>query len=96
MPIPSEFQLFGTTYKVEQPNKVMHKGESVLGRCDPDNQLIQLRRNLKKDNKELVYYHELVHLILITLEYTKLGYSEVFVERLSKALHQVSITSKYE
>ena len=94
MDIPRTFELFGTTYKVEQPNKVMVDKESVLGSCNSDTGVIQVRKNLKKDLKELTYLHELTHAILFSLEYNKLGRDEIFIERFSKALHQVIKSSK--
>lgn len=94
MKIPREFMLFGTTWKVEQPSKVIVDKESVLGSCDPDKAIIQIRRNLKKELKELTFIHESTHSILLTLGYEELGRDEVFVERLSKAIHQVINTVK--
>lgn len=94
MDIPKEFKLFGTTYTVEQLSKVIYNKESVLGQYKHDEATIQLRKNLKRELKELTYLHEMVHAILLTLEYTELGYNEQFVERFSKALHQVLTTSK--
>ncbi len=94
MNIPREFQLFGTTWKVEQLSKVIVDKESVLGSCDPDKCIIQIRKNLKKDLKHLTFLHEQTHAILLTLGHEELGRDEVFIEQFSKALHQVIITSK--
>ena len=94
MVIPKHFHLFGREWSVVNKPKVMYKGESVLGKCDYDKHVIELRSNLKKDLKEQVYYHELVHAILYCLEYNKLSETEVFVDRVSKALHQVIKTQR--
>lgn len=92
--LPKQFKLFGMTYKVEQPNKVLFNGESVLGQCVNDTHTIQVRKNLKRELKELTYLHEITHAILYSLEYNKLSEDETFVERFSKALHQVLTTSE--
>ena len=96
MLIPKSFQLFGTTYQVKQLPKVIYNGESVLGKYVPDTYTIEIRKNLKKQMKQEVYLHELMHAILLTLQYKKLGWDETFIERTSKALHQAITTSKYE
>jgi len=92
--IPKEFQIFGIKFNVLQPHKVILKGESILGKYDPDKNIIEIRRNLRKDIKEQVFLHELTHAILLSLGYTKLGYDEIFVERISKVLHQALKTMK--
>ena len=94
MIIPSTFKIFGVTYKVEQPRSIVYKGEQHMGIYDPDTATIKVRRNLRKDIKEMVFLHELTHAILLTLEYHDLGRDEVLVERFSKALHQVLTTSQ--
>jgi hypothetical protein len=94
MVIPRQFKLFGSTWTVQQPNRVTADGESVLGHCDSDTAIIQLRRNLKRELKEVTYCHELTHAILYSLEYNKLSNDETFVERFSKALHQVLTTAE--
>lgn len=90
--IPKSFEIFGRTYKVLQPNKVDAEGN--IGECDSLHNIIKIRRNLKRDLKELTYIHEITHAILDNLEYIDLSNDEVFVERFSKALHQVLKTSK--
>ena len=92
MHIPRKFSIFGRDYKVTQPYKVDSQGS--LGECDSTHNTIKIRRNLKKDLKELTYLHEITHAILDSLEYHKLSSDEVFVERFSKALHQVLKTSE--
>jgi hypothetical protein len=94
MVIPKQFKLFGQTYEVRQPPKVMWQGDSVLGHCNSDDGIIQVRRNLKKELKELTYLHELTHAILYSLEYNKLSNDETFVERFSRALHQALTTQE--
>lgn len=90
--IPKKFQILGQTWTVQYPNKVIVEGESVLGSCDSDHCIIQIRKNLKKELKELTFYHELTHAILDTMEYRKLSADETFVERISKALYQIMKT----
>lgn len=94
MIIPRSFKIFGVTYKVEQPRSILYKGEQHMGLYDPDTATIKVRRNLRKDIKEMTFIHELTHAILLTLEYHDLGRDEIFIERVSKALHQVLTTQE--
>ncbi len=90
--IPKTFEIFGRQYKVLHPHKVDKEGS--LGECDSHNNIIKLRRNLPKDLKELTYIHEVTHAVLDSLEYHDLSSDEIFIERFSKALHQVLKSSK--
>ena len=90
--IPKTFQLFGHTFKVVQPPKV--DAQKSLGECNSSTNIIKLRRSLKKESKEQVYLHELVHAILDSLSYDELSDDEVFVDQFSKALHQILKSSK--
>ena len=47
-----------------------------------------------KEQKDITYLHEVVHAILDSLEYNELSSDEDFVERFSKALHQVIKSSR--
>jgi predicted SprT family Zn-dependent metalloprotease len=92
--IPKYFYIFGEKVKVSQVNKV-DKGKR-FGECDYDKNLIRLAKTeVKQDQKEQTYYHELVHMMLHHLSYDKLKDDEEFVDRMGKVLHQVMKTSQY-
>lgn len=90
--IPKTFQIFGKTITVKQPWKVDR--EDSRGEWLYEKAVIKLRRSLNIEEKEVVFWHETVHSILDTLEYNDLSNDERFVERFSKALHQVLKTAK--
>lgn len=92
MVIPKSFSIFGLSFKVKQLVKVDSKdnwGESSISK----KQLI-VKKGLNQEQKEITYLHEVTHTILNCLEYNDLSNDEDFVERFSKALHQVITTSK--
>jgi hypothetical protein len=89
--IPKTFQIFGLTFKVTQPWKF--KGDH-WGECSIAKKSIKVKRSLNQEQKEITYLHEITHAILDCLEYNDLSHDEDFVERFSKALHQVIKTSK--
>jgi len=93
MVIPKTFKIFGITFKVTQPWK-LDKKDSHWGSCSISDKSIKVKRNLNQEQKEITYLHEITHAILDTLEYNDLSNDEDFVERFSKALHQVITTSK--
>jgi hypothetical protein len=90
--IPKRFKIFGLTFKVKQPWKVDKDGH--WGECLIATKTIKIKRNLNKEQKEIIYLHEVTHAILDCLEYNDLSNDEDFVERFSKALHQVLTTSE--
>lgn len=92
MIIPKTFSIFGLTFKVTQPWKF--KNDDRWGECNVHKKTIKILRSLNREQKEITYLHEITHAILDCLEYTKLSHDEDFVERFSKALHQVLTTSK--
>lgn len=93
MLIPKKFKLFGLTFKVTQPYKITSKDEH-WGECSIAKKSIKVKRSLNREQKEITYLHEITHAILDTLEYTDLSHDEQFVERFSKALHQVLTSSE--
>jgi len=90
--IPKKFKIFGLTYKVTQPHKV--DKEDNWGEHSIQHKRIKVKKSLNKEQKEITYLHELVHTVLDNLEYNELSSNEVFVERFSKALHQILTTSE--
>lgn len=90
--IPKKFTIFGLTFKVTQPWKI-GKGNH-WGECSIASKSIKVKRSLNQEQKEITYLHEVTHAILDSLEYNDLSHDEDFVERFSKALHQVLKTSE--
>jgi len=90
--IPKKFKIFGLTYKVTQPVKV--DKEDNWGENSISHKRIKIKKGLNKEQKEITYLHELVHTVLDNLEYNELSSNEVFIERFSKALHQILTTSE--
>lgn len=92
MVIPRTFNLFGYTFKVKSPWKV--DKEDNWGEASIKNRWVKVKRGLNQEQREITYLHEMTHIILDCLEYNDLSDDEDFVERFSKALHQVLTTSK--
>jgi len=90
--IPKQFEIFGLTFKVKQPWKV--DSGNHWGECDYSKKTIKVLRSLNREQKEITYLHEMTHAILDVLEYNELSSDEEFIERFSKALHQVLKSSK--
>jgi hypothetical protein len=94
MAIPKEFKIFGETYKVKQLAKIDKLGS--WGEHNPNKNVIKILKSLNDEQKQQTFYHEILHVILYNLKYDELNEDEVFIDRLSKALHQIITTSKYE
>lgn len=92
--IPKRFKIFGLTFKVTQPWKI--DKDNSWGECSISKKSIKVKRSLNKEQKEITYLHEVTHAILDSLEYNELSHDEEFVERFSKALHQVLTSSEHE
>lgn len=92
MVIPRSFEIFGLTFKVKQPWKV--DKDDHWGECSIAKKTIKIKRSLDQPQKEITYLHEVTHAILDCLEYNDLSNDEDFVERFSKAMHQVIKSSK--
>lgn len=90
--IPKKFSIFGLTYRVTQPKKV--DKDDNWGEHSVVHKRIKVKKDLNQEQKEITYLHELIHTVLDNLEYNELSSNEVFVERFSKALHQILKTSE--
>ena len=90
--IPKTFKIFGLTFKVTQPWRI--DKDDNWGECSMNKNSVKVKRSLNKEQKEITYLHEVTHAILDSLEYNELSNNEDFVERFSKALHQVIKTSE--
>jgi hypothetical protein len=88
--IPEKFKLNGKTIEVIIDNDYCQQ-ENLLGEADFTDKIITLcdRFNglkLSKNNKEKIYYHELVHMILDAMGKDVLKFDEDFVDRFSLLL----------
>jgi len=88
--IPEKFKLNGKTIEVIIDNEYCQQ-ENLLGEADFTDKIITLcdrskGHKLSKIEKEKVYYHELVHMILDAMGKDVLKYNEDFVDRFSLLL----------
>ena len=90
--IPRKFTIFGEEIKVSFVKRVDSKDS--LGEWNPNKNVIKINKSLSQDQKEQVFLHEMTHCILNHLSYDMISLDEGFVDRFSKALHQVLNSSK--
>lgn len=83
MKIPTEIKLFGVTYPIVQSENIMGDNKGLMawsvGR-------IHLDKTLKDDDKLLVLWHEITHLILGNSGFQEVRTNESFVEVFSNLL----------
>ncbi len=95
MRIPKSFLLYGEIIKVIFVKKCAVEGKSAYGYCEPDKNIIYIEKNLEKSIEFSTFLHELTHMILFTMERTKLAYNEKFAREFSGLLHEYISTSKF-
>lgn len=91
MRIPSRFSLGGLEWTVRYKNL---KSQGVQGLCHFSDCRVEIHIGLRKDMKEQVFLHELMHAVLYTVgspEYR----NEQLVDTTAHALLQVAKTSRY-
>lgn len=96
--IPEMFKLNGRTIHVIVDNHYCEQ-EELLGEADFTDKVITLcnrakGHKLSKTDKEKIYYHELVHMILDAIGSDKLKYNEEFVDNFAIKLHEYEKTKK--
>lgn len=84
MRIPRQFQLGGTTWKVEQVHPLM----GAMGATFNGQALVQLDKELPQQVKEQTFLHEVVHAILFSMGKPSTEHDEVFVDGFATFLHQ--------
>jgi hypothetical protein len=99
MQIPSEFQVFGQTWKVILNPTLRHDTENI-GEASYRDNVITLQSNTEGNPRALClieasFLHELVHVILDCMSEHKLRANEKFVDVFANLLHQVLTSSKY-
>lgn len=91
MKIPRSFVLAGVTWRVERVSASALP--DLLGQCDFDHATIRVRRGLRRDIAETVFWHELAHAIAYTISDTR-HCDEGYVSALANMLHQFDTTKR--
>ena len=97
MQIPKSYKLADNTIKVKVVDTFHDAGH--LGRFFLDRNLVMLQSACEKvdtQRVELTFFHELVHSILLNLNYGELSDDEVFVDRFALLLKQAINTMEFE
>jgi len=101
MKIPKRFKLFGRTITVEDDPRLIDK-EDWQGMTNYRQSKIVLQPskgeniNRAPQDKEMTFFHELVHWIYYVMEEHELGKNEKHVEIFSQLLYQALITMEYK
>lgn len=90
--IPTKFKLKGKTITVEIDDNYCEEN-GMVGEADFTEKIITLCNKFKgkkitKAEKEKTYYHELVHMVLDSIDRHKLKYTEDFVEAFAQRLYE--------
>lgn len=99
--IPSSFMLFGETIKVVFKKDLIDREDIVGAACYRQNRIElqdikQEAYNRPESQMEVTFLHELVHFILWSLGEDEFRKDEKLVNLISRALHQVLTTMKYD
>ncbi|KGO14575.1 hypothetical protein NZ45_05995 [Clostridium botulinum] len=84
MNIPNKVKIGGVNYKVIECNNPSEEEHQVDGMIVYHKQEIRLKNDMKKEYKENIFLHEVIHGIF---EYIGFEQDESVVIRLSNALH---------
>lgn len=85
--IPNQFELAGQTFVVIQDASIK-KLSGCCGQTHFDDGVIIIDPNLKPDTKNITYFHELIHAILMTMGMDELNKDESFVDNFGSLLWQ--------
>jgi Zn-dependent peptidase ImmA (M78 family) len=92
---PRSFECAGQTFTVSMEEGVATYGNSH-GQTHFDDGKIFINPKLpNEDAKAITYYHELVHVLLMTMGRPELNQDEGFVDNLASLLWQAQKTSTY-
>ena len=98
MKIPKRFKLFGHTVEVKtEPDYEDREDGQGIAQFNKNRIIIQCNKALKRPvtRMEQCYLHEVIHMVLHELHYSKETYNEQMVDQIASALHQVLTTSEY-
>lgn len=83
-------KICGIPFKIKEVSDIEKDNEGVvLGKIIHSKAKILIKKNLPKELKKSVLYHEVLHGILVQLGYNDLSDDETFVQGLSNALYQM-------
>lgn len=92
---PTSFDVGGQTFKVIMDEAVAKYG-NACGQTHFDDGLVVINPKLpNEDVKAITWYHELVHVVLITMGRMDLNSDEAFVDNMATLLWQAEKTSTY-
>lgn len=89
--VPSTFQLGGLDFRVEREDEISDD-PNLLGQIVYRKGLVNIKNGLTPEYEPLVFYHELVHGILMTMNH-ELEADEQFVDVFASLLVQALKTS---
>ena len=85
-----DIDILGITYKVCEVEQVDKTNYLVDGEIDYDKQTIAIKKELLKERKNEVLWHEIVHGICEHLKMEELQKNEHLIQCLGNALYQVN------
>jgi len=92
--IPREIDIAGQTFQVIQDPSIQ-KLAGCCGQTHFDEGVIVINPELRPDTRNVTYFHELTHAILMTMGASDLNKDEAFVDTFGNLLWQSFKTSKY-
>lgn len=92
--IPTEFQLYGRTYKVRAMTEAEDDQYNAYGIHEFEDALIAIDMTQKSSLRMETFWHELAHALLDATGRFKLSEDEKFVGQLGNLLHQFHKTKK--
>lgn len=92
--IPTEIDIAGQTFVVIQDQAVKKLG-GCCGQTHFDEGVIVIDPALRTDTRNVTYFHELVHTILMTMGASDLNKDEAFVDTFGNLLWQSFKSAKY-
>lgn len=98
LPLPQEFELLGTTWKVKKKRGLQHGDDACYGLTDKDKSVVWLDAATLKDKDKAAHtaLHELIHCIASAMNWPELDADESRVDVLAGMLLQAWKTKKGE
>lgn len=92
--IPTQIELAGQTFDIVKEPSIQKLANSC-GQTHFDDGLIIINPQLREDTRNVTYFHELVHAILMTMGDQELNKDESFVDTFGNLLWQSFKSAKY-
>jgi hypothetical protein len=93
--MPKSIMLGSRTFDIQE-DESLRGNPNHLGLCLFDSKLLMVKSNLDPETKEEVFWHELIHAVLGTMERRDLTEDEGFVDLFSQFILQALRTAQYE